>query len=241
MEAAKPTLLVENLLTRGFTHACGWQIIENRLKQSARLPDHPGVYAFCIDGVAQYVGLASKSLARRVNGYEKPGPTQRTNQRLNELLLAQANSGTSVDILVASPPDFEWNGWSISGAEGLEAALIRDFELPWNVRGSLAKVAGPSREAVSSVEPTGSAATTRYAGKYGPLRTFLEDCRKDRVSMTFRQIEELVGKLPKSASLYLAWWGNHEGNSQAKAWMGAKYLVEANPAGRSVIFRKFEH
>lgn len=239
MQADKPALRAEDLLARGFAHACEWQVLESRLKQSARLPDHPGVYAFCIDGIAQYVGLASKSLARRIYGYQNPGPSQLTNKRLNGLLLANANGGTSVDILVASPPDFEWNGWSISGAEGLEAALIRDFDLPWNVRGSLVKVSGPSREAVSSVEPTGSAATTRYAGKYGPLRTFLEDCRKDRVSITFRQIEELVGKLPKSASLYLAWWGNHEGNSQAKAWMGAKYLVEANPAGRSVVFRKF--
>ncbi|MXP47442.1 hypothetical protein GRI43_08615 [Altererythrobacter luteolus] len=241
MKSEKPTLRTDDLLKRGFIHACEWRIIENRLKQSARLPDHPGVYAFCIDGVAQYIGLASKSLARRIYGYEKPGSTQRTNQRLNELLLAQAKSGISVQIVVASPPDFEWNGWSISGAEGLEAALIRDYSLPWNVRGSTAKVSAPRRNTPSPKRPTEGFNTNRHPGKYGPLRSFLEDCRQDRISMTFRQIEDLVGKLPKSASLYQAWWGNHEGNSQAKAWMGARYLVEANPAGRSVIFRKFEY
>lgn len=241
MQTGKPTLRTEDLLARGFVHACHWHVSECRLKQSGRLPDQPGVYAFCIDTAAQYVGLASKSLARRVYGYERPGPTQRTNQRLNKLLLAHAKAGTSVAILVASPPDFEWQGWSISGAEGLEAALIRDFCLPWNVRGSSDIVAVPSRAPASDTKPSDHIATTRYAGKYGPLRTFLEDCQKDRISMTFKQIEELVGKLPKSASLHLAWWGNHEGNSQAKAWMGAHYLVEANLAGRSVVFRNFQY
>lgn len=93
---------------------------------------------------------------------------------------------------------------------------------------------------LSSSPKAGSRAQI-HPGKYGPLRTHLETCGKDRLTMTFGQIEQLVGKLPKSASLHLAWWGNHEGNSQAKAWMGAKYVVEANPAGRSVIFRKFSY
>jgi hypothetical protein len=69
----------------------------------------------------------------------------------------------------------------------------------------------------------------------------LEAAGSDKVSMTFKQIEDLVGKLPKSAYLHPAWWGNHQGNSQAKGWMGAHYLVEANPAHRSVVFRKFRY
>jgi hypothetical protein len=74
-----------------------------------------------------------------------------------------------------------------------------------------------------------------------PLRAYLEKSGKERFSLTFRQIEELIGTLPKSALLHQAWWANHEGNSQAKAWMSAHYLVEANPAGRSVVFRKFSY
>jgi hypothetical protein len=203
------------------------------------LPNEPGVYAFCIDGVAQYVGVASKSLSRRLYLYAKPGPTQSTNIRLNELLLAKARDEVSIDVLVATPPDLEWHGWPISGAEGLEAALIRNFHLPWNKRGSPDSRPLTASAAPSALGATLMSSTTRHAGKYGPLRTHLEDCGKERISMTFRQIEELVGKLPKSAFLHQAWWGNHEGNSQAKAWMGARYLVEANPTGRSVIFRKF--
>ena len=36
---------------------------------------------------------------------------------------------------MAHPPDHEWNGFTISGAEGLEAGLISAFNLPWNMRG----------------------------------------------------------------------------------------------------------
>lgn len=113
-------------------------------------------------------------------------------------------------------------------AAGAEAPLV-----------SADRSKGPEDLARQLVETKPSA--RQYAGRYGPLRAHLETCGKDRITMTFGQIEQLVGKLPKSASLHLAWWGNHEGNSQAKAWMGAKYLVEANPAGRSVIFRKFSY
>ena len=79
---------------------------------------------------------------------------------------------------------------------------------------------------------------TEYAGKYGSLRSYLERTPSDRIAITFTQIEALAGKLPISACLNRAWWANYEGNSQAKAWMGARYLVEANPR-RSVVFRKF--
>src|SRR5205823_1718574 len=37
---------------------------------------------------------------------------------------------------IAHPPDLEWKGLRISAPEGLEAGLIREFDLPWNVRGA---------------------------------------------------------------------------------------------------------
>ena len=42
-----------------------------------------------------------------------------------------------IQILTAHPPDHEWNGLRVSGAEGLEAGLIADFDLPWNMRGTV--------------------------------------------------------------------------------------------------------
>lgn len=237
----KPELSQRELEARGFEPVCQCALSEGmRLSFSSAFPSCPGVYAFCSAGKALYVGVASRSLARRLYLYTRPGPTQPTNLRLNGLLFDLLSQGGTVDILVASPPDLEWKGWAISAAEGLEAALIRDFNLPWNKRGT-------TKASANAVRPIGSQVVkkekplSQYGGKYGPLRAHLEASGKDRVTMTFRQIEELIGKLPKSASLYLAWWGNHEGNSQAKAWMAAHYLVEANPAGRSVIFRRFSY
>lgn len=94
MQADRPALQTGDLLARGLTAACVWQSNEGRLRRSATLPDQPGVYALCRDAEVLYVGLASKSLARRLYGYENPGPSQKTNRRL-----------------------YEWNGCSISGAE----------------------------------------------------------------------------------------------------------------------------
>jgi transcriptional regulator with XRE-family HTH domain len=75
--------------------------------------------------------------------------------------------------------------------------------------------------------------------KYSPLQKFLRESGRDTVSLTFDQIARMVGGLPKSACVHRAWWGNHEGNSQAKGWMGARYLADPDPAHRSVTFRRF--
>lgn len=77
--------------------------------------------------------------------------------------------------------------------------------------------------------------------KYLPLQEHLIKDGRETITMTFDQIVNLVGPLPKSASIHRPWWGNHEGNSQAKGWMGARYLAEPNPAHRSVTFRRFTY
>ena len=139
---SKPTLRVEKLTACGFAEVGCWELSEaSDLTHSIDLPKRPGVYAFAIDGVVQYVGLASKSLHQRLNFYRKPGASQRTNVRLNEVIRGQIGAGAVVQIFVAHPPDQHWNGFKISGAEGLEAGLIADFHLPWNVRGVERQVA----------------------------------------------------------------------------------------------------
>jgi hypothetical protein len=99
-------------------------------------PKHPGVYIFVQAGSARHVGVASRSLAQRLYMYSRPGISQRTNIRLNAALRDELAVGSIVDVYVANPPDLEWNGWKVSGAEGLEAAIIRNFRLPWNRRGT---------------------------------------------------------------------------------------------------------
>ena len=65
-------------------------------------------------------------------------------------------------------------------------------------------------------------------GKYDPIREHLFMSGQQTVSMSFQEISDLVGGLPKSAYTYQAWWANertpHQPNKQA--WMAAGYIVE---------------
>ena len=80
-------LTVERLTSGGFTEVGCWELNSTHdLAHQIDLPAKAGVYAFAIDGVVQYVGLASKSLRQRLGFYRKPGVSQRTNVRLNEII-----------------------------------------------------------------------------------------------------------------------------------------------------------
>ena len=244
MTEGKPRLTCEDLRAGGF-HLIGRWVAPAKggIALDGKPQTGPGVYAYVVDDAAKYIGLASQSLAKRFYFYQRPGSGQRTNIRLNGLIRSELDAGSDVLVYVAEPPNLEWNGWPINGAAGLEAGLISAYSLPWNMRSAVVSRTEEVAAATRSKRLSGGSAAYRTdrRGKYGPLRTHLEQSGKDKVSMSFTQIEELVGQLPKSAYLHQAWWGNHEGNSQAKAWMGARYLVEANPARRSVIFRKFSY
>ena len=135
----KPRLTVERLTGGGFREVGCWELSPTRdLAHRIELPKLAGVYAFAIDDVVQYVGLASKSVAQRLGFYRKPGASQRTNVRLNEVIRTHLGEGCAVRILIAHPTDSQWNGFALKGAEGLEAGLIADFDLPWNMRGNTA-------------------------------------------------------------------------------------------------------
>lgn len=151
-------LTVQRLLDCGFEEVGCWELNDARdLSHSIDLPTKGGVYAFAIDGVVQYVGLASKSLRQRLGFYRKPGASQRTNVRLNEIIRGHIAKGTVVQILTAHPPDYDWNGFKISGPEGLEAGIIAEFDLPWNMRGAHPAVVKATKSAsrVSRGRPSG--------------------------------------------------------------------------------------
>lgn len=130
-------LSVHDLLTRGFEEVECWVASEERIHPPRLLPDKRGVYAFALGEQIVYVGLASRSLKQRLGFYARPGVSQRTNIRLNGLIRELIAEGKTVRVLIAHPEDGEWRGFRLSGPEGLEAALIEDFNLPWNIRGSI--------------------------------------------------------------------------------------------------------
>jgi len=144
-----PDLMLPQIADGGFAHAGRWDLNpEGVLFFAGNAPKRPGVYIFVQAGTARYVGVASRNLAQRLYMYGRPGVSQRTNIRLNGVLRDELANGEIIDVYVASPPDLEWNGWKVSGAEGLEAGIIRGFRLPWNRRGTV-----PALMSSASTEP----------------------------------------------------------------------------------------
>lgn len=74
--------------------------------------------------------------------------------------------------------------------------------------------------------------------KYDPLADHLRTAG-DRVSMSFSEIEGLVGSLPKSARQYRQWWENSDSHVQAAAWMSAGYEVsDVDADAERVVFER---
>ncbi len=76
------------------------------------------------------------------------------------------------------------------------------------------------------------------AGKYDPLRLFLNGRTDSRVEMTFDDIANLVGGLPISAFKHKPWWANDVSHVQASAWMHSGYVASLNLERRRIVFHK---
>jgi DNA-binding transcriptional regulator YiaG len=74
--------------------------------------------------------------------------------------------------------------------------------------------------------------------KYEPLYQLLRRSGKDELTLTFAEVERLVGSLPDSA-FERGWWSNRKNALQAGAWMEAGYHVEElDTVRKRVMFRK---
>ena len=131
----KPPLSVETLVRGGFELSARWILTDaGELTTDRPLPNAVGVYAFANEGIALYVGVATMGLAKRLRFYAKPGVSQRTSQRLNQMLKDELLALPSIDIYTAMPADLEWNGLPVHMSAGLELGLIKRFALPWNIQ-----------------------------------------------------------------------------------------------------------
>ena len=79
--------------------------------------------------------------------------------------------------------------------------------------------------------------------KYQPLLQCIVKSDKGLITLSFAQIEEILGApLPPSAPRYPAWRGNEDSRTrtQSNAWMDAGYHAESlDLNGPSVSFRNF--
>lgn len=137
VKVPKPELSKDVLLAAGFEQSGTWKIdSEGAIHIIGEVPTEAGVYAFVVDGVAVYVGLASMNLAKRLYFYRKPGKSQVTNIRLNHKIADLLGQLKSIDLMTCTVKPSEWNGLPINMAAGLELGLIKKFHLDWNVRSS---------------------------------------------------------------------------------------------------------
>lgn len=103
---------------------------------SAKAPAAAGVYAFAVDGRVKYVGLTRGALRTRLGHYVRGHKGQRTSAHIKGRILETLRAGKLVQVLVATPPAFEWNGLPVDGAAGLETGLIRLIKPEWNRQGN---------------------------------------------------------------------------------------------------------
>ena len=146
----KGILSKTQLLRSGFEEVGYWRATPDRLTPPEGLPAQRGVYAFVREDEVLYVGLASRSLRQRLSFYARPGSSQTTNIRLNTKIRELIDLGVKIRVLIAQPEDSEWNGFRISGSEGLEAAMIEDFLIPWNLKGTKTQILSNSALAASA-------------------------------------------------------------------------------------------
>lgn len=75
--------------------------------------------------------------------------------------------------------------------------------------------------------------------KYDNLSKYLKAECKDTVSLSFAELESILGfQLPRSAYTYQVWWANG-GHVQAAAWLNAGFLVDnVSLTDQYVVFRK---
>ena len=77
--------------------------------------------------------------------------------------------------------------------------------------------------------------------KYAALETYLLESGQEVVSMTFGEIEKIIGAdLPPSAFKHRPWWSNNPSNSViTNSWLKAGYKTEnVDMAGKKLVFVK---
>src|SRR5579864_9300671 len=77
--------------------------------------------------------------------------------------------------------------------------------------------------------------------KYEPLGEYLKKQDRERVPMTFAEIERVTGvKLPASATKHRPWWSNNPTNSaMTQVWLDAGYESEqVDMAARKLVFHR---
>ena len=79
-------------------------------------------------------------------------------------------------------------------------------------------------------------------GKYDRLTRYLSGLSDGEVSMSFEDIEQVLGVPLPASKQYPAWWSNNPSNNvMTKAWLEAGFRTERVDIGREkLVFRRAE-
>jgi len=119
----------------GFQRCGSWSLVSGKPVSSleADLSAQGVLYAFVSSRDVLYVGKTNRSLRRRMHGYQRPGPTQRTNAAVNTKICQLLASQRPLDIYAfAAPAAVRRGTFEVNLAAGLEDAIIRELQPPWN-------------------------------------------------------------------------------------------------------------
>ena len=77
-------------------------------------------------------------------------------------------------------------------------------------------------------------------GKYEPLGQFLRKQKRDRIPMTFTEIERVLStKLPASKNSRAFWSNNPDNNVMTRVWMEAGFeTADVSPQSASLVFHR---
>jgi hypothetical protein len=173
----RPKLTAGDLRALGFQEIACWtaggtgialQIDEGRKTQ---LTVANALYAFCRDEEVLYIGKTARTLKERLAGYCKPGASQRTNRRCNEAIGKALEKGEAIAVLAFIPvAHLRFLEFEINLAAGLEDALIRRFDPPWNGGGKGGAIA---ESAAIEAEQEGSGDTAPATPEIGSFEVHL--------------------------------------------------------------------
>lgn len=191
-----------------------------------------GVYFLFENSELRYIGEC-KDLTNRFNlGYgliefrNCLPDGQQTNCRLNHQILKTIKSQSKIFLYFYQTPK----------RKSLEDRLILSYHPAWN-RTHSSRLQPNTHSRINNHHMHTPTTRRNAGGKYEKLQNLLTTCKKSELTLTFPEIETLLGfALPPSAYNHRPWWANDTSHTQAKAWLSAGWRVVSVNLGKQVKF-----
>jgi hypothetical protein len=134
---------MKKLTEIGFKKVGKWSFKDNLLQYelNEKYTTKNILYSFVIENEIKYIGKSVKTISQRLNGYRRPNISQRTNFRLNNLIIEKLRDGKKVEIyLFEDNAELSYKEKKINLSAGLEDNLIAEFLPEWNYLGKTGKL-----------------------------------------------------------------------------------------------------